>query len=458
MKLFYHIFLLSFTLFYSITVYAEEGILAGSATADITPPVGKEMPGGFEKSLAQGIHDPLEVNAVILKSGEQVVALVSIDALMIPDELVSSVREKVSKSLPIPPQNIIFAASHTHHGGPIIDVLSSEHDPEYCSFVKEKIFEIVSTAWNNITKVKIGVNAGEQEGIAFNRRFYMKDGTVVTHPGRRNPDIIAPAGPIDPQVIAMFLIKEDGSLLSAVVNYALHGTVFSGNSYSADYIHYLRAFLRKQWNSPVPIVFLNGACGDVTQVNNLGEGTRGEFGEVWAKRIGETLACKVYKLSLWTDYTDSVPINTASEIITVNFRDIDNLQYQAKAGLGSSQEKIYERERQLLKEIKEKQNGKQELEISAIRIGDVAIVCNPTELFCQLGLNIKKSSPAKYTIISELSNGYAGYCPTPEAFEEGGYEILTARSSFMEPNAGIKIVQASRKLLAQLFSDSQTEK
>lgn len=433
-------------------LYAEEGLLAGASTVDITPEPGKEMPGGFRKNFSKGTHDPLELNTVILKSESNTVAIVAIDSLFIPDNIVAGARQKASQKLPISPQNIIISASHTHHGGPIVDVFSSEHDPEYCSFVEEKIVESIQLAWQNLTEAKIGFAEGEQTGIAFNRRFYMKDGTVVTHPGWKNPLTIAPAGPIDPQVLAMFITKEDGTILSAIVNYALHGTVYSGGMYSADYIYHLRDFLRKQWRQPVPIAFLNGACGDVTQVNNLREEEPVESGPEWSKRIGETLACKIYQLYLWTKYQDTVLINTATETISIPIRDLDEKKYQAKAGLGSDQEDIYQRELQLLKEMKEKMGGNVNVEITAIRIGELAIVCNPTEMFCRLGLDIKKSSPAKYTMIAEISNGYAGYCPTPEAFDEGGYEILTARSSFMEPNAGIKIVQISRKLLAQLFN------
>ncbi|MGC9055179.1 MAG: hypothetical protein ACP5KS_15000, partial [Candidatus Hydrogenedens sp.] len=256
----------------------------------------------------------------------------------------------------------------------------------------------------------------------------------------------------DPEVLSMFITKEDGTLLSAVVNYALHGTVFSGSFYSADYVYHLRDFLRKQWGQSIPIAFLNGACGDVTQVNNLREEESVESGPEWSKRIGETLACKVYQLYLWTKYQDTVTIDATTETIRVAFRNLDEERFQVKAGLGSGQSEIYQREIQLLKEMKERMGGNVDVEITAMRIGDLAIVSNPTELFCRLGLDIKKSSLAKYTMIAEISNGYTGYCPTPEAFDEGGYEILTARSSFMEPNAGIKIVQTSRKLLSKLFN------
>ena len=40
--------------------------------------------------------------------------------------------------------------------------------------------------------------------------------------------------------------------------------------------------------------------------------------------------------------------------------------------------------------------------------------------------------------------------PTAEAFEEGGYEVRTARSSFLAPGAGEALVSTSLRLLDTL--------
>lgn len=450
----YLIFLTLIALFVINTATISQSIQAGFSSGDITPEVGKEIPGGFNKNISTGVHDPLEVNVIALKNDNDLYVIASFDALALPNDLVNEIRAKVAEKVPISPNKIILSATHTHSGGPIVDVFMSERDKDYSAQVVSTGVETILEALRNLTPVSIDVNSAEVNGIGFNRRFYMKDGTVVTHPGKMNPNIIAPAGPVDPQLISLYFTDEIHTPMGIVVNYALHATVLGGNKFSADYIYYIRNFLRDKWGANLAVVFLNGACGDVTQVNNLSPSPT-EFGEDWAKKIGETIATRVYEGYLWREPITQPFISFSSNLIDITYRDLATTSHIPHSGLGSTQQHIYEREIELLKNL-QSTNPIIKVELSALRIGDVAIVTNPTEMFCRLGLDIKKSSPAKYTMIAELTNGYTGYCPTPEAFVEGGYEIILARSSCMEQDSALKILQCSRRLLSQLFADSST--
>jgi hypothetical protein len=83
-------------------------------------------------------------------------------------------------------------------------------------------------------------------------------------------------------------------------------------------------------------------------------------------------------------------------------------------------------------------------EVQAISMGDIVIVCVPGEIFVEFGLEIKKKSPFKYTLVSELANDVIGYVPVPEAFTEGGYEPT---ATIVSQDAGAKITQAALDLL-----------
>ena len=63
-----------------------------------------------------------------------------------------------------------------------------------------------------------------------------------------------------------------------------------------------------------------------------------------------------------------------------------------------------------------------DIKIQAIRIGDLAIVSFPFEVFAEIGLNLKDKSPFGDTFVMELANGEYGYLPTPGHHKFGGYE------------------------------------
>jgi len=97
--------------------------------------------------------------------------------------------------------------------------------------------------------------------------------------------------------------------------------------------------------------------------------------------------------------------------------------------------------------VAERAGEPRELEVQALRVGSAAVVGLPGEVFCQLGLDIKRDAPLSHVMVAELSNDNPGYIPTPSAFEEGGYEVDSAASA---QETGGLLVEAARELLAQM--------
>jgi hypothetical protein len=85
--------------------------------------------------------------------------------------------------------------------------------------------------------------------------------------------------------------------------------------------------------------------------------------------------------------------------------------------------------------------------LQAIRIGDIAITAAPCEVFAETGLAIKSASPLEQTFNIELANGYAGYLPTREQHQLGGYETWPARSSFLDVSSEEAIRSELGKML-----------
>jgi hypothetical protein len=416
----------------------------GFAETDITPKLGSQSPGGMQARRLNEVHDPLKAVAMVIKGDEATVALVGIDALFITEGTTARVRDTAFRETRIPPANILIGASHTHGGGPIASCFESEADPEYLDLVAARVADAVGSAYRSLHAAEIGDGIGHEPAISFNRRFLMRNGRQVTHPGKGNPDIVKPAGPIDPDVGVLAARSPTGELLGLFVNFACHLTVMGGIGFTADYVCYLRENLRRHFIKPqLPVGFLLGAAGDVTQVDNLRPGR--EFGEEWARMLGLALAGESIQTIERMKWQKDANIKAAQSIVPIPIRDAreaDRAEPELGLGSGSAADKIYARERTLVEQARAKQPVIP-CEVQAIRVGELGIVTNGAEFFCQLGLDIKAASPFTRNWVVSLANGWIGYVPTASAYYAGGYEPRTARSAKMAPWAGQALVEAA---------------
>jgi len=84
-------------------------------------------------------------------------------------------------------------------------------------------------------------------------------------------------------------------------------------------------------------------------------------------------------------------------------------------------------------------------------IGDVAIVGISGELFSDLGIDIKRRSPFRYTYIADCANDQIGYLPDKKGFELGGYQLWSGRNSHVAKGTGEKLVDEALNLLRDIY-------
>jgi hypothetical protein len=310
-------------------------------------------------------------------------------------------------------------------------------------------------------EAKCAIGVGKEPTVSFNRRFKMKNGRQMTHPGKGNPDIIEPAGPIDPAVGVLSAWSTDGKFLGCVVNFACHGTTGPGGC-SADWPYYLDSTIRGVMGYNSTVIFLNGACGDITQVDNQTV-REPEFGEKWARRVGQKVGAEALKVIAEAEPGDLEPLNAAQTILNIETRKVpmERLKWAydlVKSNVKSDYRWYFARDIILLNE-RNKFEPSVPCEIQAIQIGPLVVVSSPAELFCQLGLDIKSASTFPYTFVVELANGIIGYVPTEEAMgpSGGGYETRMGMHSKLIPSAGRRIVEASIDLIKRFTPGKEPE-
>ena len=447
------------------SVSREETILlrVGFASTCITPPPGKDIPGLFERRLAEGVHDDLFARAVIIEDDASSVAFVQTDAIMISEEIVAEARKQASRSCGIPGKQCFIAATHTHSGGPVCGVLMSESDPAYETFVAQQIAAAIAEASRRKRPALTGVGTAQADGVAFNRRFVMKDGLQRTHPGKMNPDIVKPAGPANPTVTVLGFAEPDSLRpQGCIVHFACHATHMNGLLYSADYLAWVVGVLQAAYGTGFGVVCLNGACGDITQVDNLNPRPL-ELGAHWCERTGRVVAGAALQALARIDYNREATLATRTVKVRAGIRKSTPAQCRAartllahKAVTAEDVETIYARELLEVESLRRK-TPIRSLEIMGVRIADALFWGVPAEFFQTFAQQVQTASPFPHTCCVELANGCNGYICPKEAFKGGGYEVRTARSSLLEQDAGERIVAAAQKLCKRLYKDAEQE-
>lgn len=468
---------------------------AGAAVAPITPPLGTPLAGHFEERRAERVDDELTARALVLDDGAAPLALVVCDLIRLPGHAVAAAREAVAARGGIAAERVMISATHTHTGPvtatgrgdpgerPLLAaggdpataaLIPADADPGYVDWVAGRIADAVAVAHARLRPARLAVGTSEVAGVCFNRRYRMRDGTVVFNPGAGNPDVRGAVGPVDPTVTALLVETRDGAPLALWANLALHyvGTD-DERAISADYYGEFARAVRRLLGDDCVGLLTNGASGDVNAidleqavparraararlvaravaaaaVNAALPGRRHEVPLLAAERVPLTLQrCPISAgdVALAAAIRDR-PAGAAVEPAAFGFvvgQPIPDRQARTYAG-------------EVLALAAMPTAGSTEIQV--VRVGDLALVALPGEIFVGLGLAIKAASPFAPTAIVGLANDHVGYVPTAAAFAEGGYETWRTRISWTAPGAGEAMVATALERLRQLAAPAKVK-
>jgi neutral ceramidase len=318
----------------------------------------------------------------------------------------------------------------------------------YLKKVEQQIVAAVVAADAVLVPAQVGFGSGKEDGITYNRRFRMKNGMMFTMPRQGNPDIVKPAGPIDPEVgvIAVWADRKKEKLLGCIVNFACHATT-NPPGISANYVYYLERTIRSIMGEDVVVLFLAGASGDINCYDN-----RSPFlpyiGDRAAKLVGGQLGAEANKVMLHVGFTTKVNLGWRQEVLRIPRRHPDPARVKADRKYVTANEItrdnrtewIFRKETVLLDSLIRKK-AVREVEVQAIQIGPAVFLTTPAEYFCQFGLDQKKQSNFPFTYPVSLANGCVGYVPTAEALGKngGGYETRLTSYSNLVPT-GVRLL------------------
>ena len=441
----------------------------GFSRVQITPPLGIQVAGYFIERIAEKVLDDLYVNAVAVSAGGKTTILIAIDAISVDTVGATQIRDAIAKKCSVPREAVFISCTHSHTAPIFRTTYDGELEKDYFKNTALKITDAAVMAVEDMKDARLGYATSTAPRISFGRRFRMKDGSVRTNPGVKNPDILEPIGEIDERV-HLVRIDRDGADSIAIVNFATHPDVIGGNVISADWPGFVRTTLESALGN-VKCIFFNGAQGDVNHVNvspRPGEenGLHKDFDDVdrgypHSKHMGNVVAGAVLQVYEKVNYVDVDSIKYANKAVVVpaNNPDPSEIPLAKKYNelhLAGKDSEIPFKGMGLTTavaraaRIMRLKDGPYtfEIPIAAVSIGSIAFVGIAGEPFTGIGMGIKaNNTQCDMVMPCCLTNGSTGYFPMMDSYAEGGYE---AGSSNFKAGVAEILIDECTKLLKSL--------
>ncbi len=419
---------------------AEPTLRVGAAAVELQADDSMSIAGSIHAGRLKGQEGQLRAVAVVLQKGQSPpVALVACDVLIMTRDLVDPVVAEIEKRCRIPASHVLIHATHTHHAPSTCRVHAYGPDERFCRHLQQVIPEAVVAAQSRLSPATFLYGKGEEKTIGQNSRLLLQDGAIYWI-GPRN-DVVRPTGPVDPDVPVLVFRSPEGKLLAMLFGHSAH-TIgdLKGGVRSPAFYGMAAQSLEQQYGGIV--AFLEGASGSTHRLDVSPVEAYQRIRQVVEETMKSAQPVPVDKLL------------AVKEPFTFRYRTFDEAaeekavtEYCQKRVGGQGAEAIATVFRQMRKELAPFQGKETRTWLQVIRIGPVAVVGVPGELFTHLGLEIKRQSPFPHTVVVELANDWIGYIPDREGHRLGGYQVWTGLHSYVEPGTGERLVEQAVRML-----------
>lgn len=462
---------------FSTAVQADE-LWVGGATITITPEEPVALSGQMRTRISRSVETPCMATALALETrqGETVVEqaiIVSCDLVAIRDGILEEVRQRAKERLEkFDLEKLVLSATHTHTGPEVregVYALPSEGvmpPSKYREFLVNQLADVVVQAWNNRAPGRVGWGLGHAV-VAYNRRAVYANGNAVMYGATNQPTFRTIEGYEDQGVEVLFFWNAEEKLIATAVNVACPSQeVESRSAVNADFWHQVREQLRARHGEDLLVLGWTGASGDQSPHLMFRKAAEERMRKLRGISRLDEIARRI--VQGWEeayegarqDMRSDVPLMHKVEKIQLPVRQVTEQEYlDAKAEV----EKLSKNPADVVRmnwnkrvvDRYERQSGETtyEMELHALRLGDIAIATNSFELFTDFGIQMKSRSPAVQTFVIQLA-GPGTYLPTERAVRGGGYSAVV-QSSTVGPEGGQVLVDKTIEVLASFWNDEK---
>ncbi len=462
------------------------GMRAGVGRADITPPVGIPAAGWGNQYHEISAGNDLELWATVLvvegADGARA-AIADLDLCILDDAQATRARALIAEAAGLPAERVAVGTTHNHSVPVTVELggawirRNRELVGPYVESVFAGIGRAAADAAAALRPVRVGAGVGSSP-LAVNRRMTRPDGQAAVG--------LNPEGVVDHTLTVARLDGEDGAPVATIVHYACHPIILGPDNthVTPEYPGIVKRVVEAALGGHC--LFVQGACGDVgprelfvpdlATYRRLGamighEAAATAFRSSWRGyrqrlREGEASAW-IASFEYEPDAEPDGSVEVAHEVLPLPLRDdlgdpaawrrdaerCEDEAYAARAaGAPAAEVRELTVRTKFARMRAERGDALAGLDaypllVHGIRLGPVALLGVPVEIFGEIGAAIRDGSPFRPTLVSGYWNGYRNYLPTDAERPRGGYEIDISPFS---PGADTLVTAAAGRVLEAL--------
>lgn len=425
-----------------------KSLRVGYARENVTPSYSIPL-AGYGNTLTRmstGFANYLYVTCVaVTDANDQTVLLFSCDLIGFADYYAAELRTAISAATGVPSENIMLACTHTHSGPDCYtsDPSSAKYRTEYT----QKAVKAAQAAMADRSAATIETGFGKTERLNFVRHYTTSAGELYGDNLVLHGQITGHTHDADNEIqLICFRRADEGKKDVLAVNWQAHPKLDStantaeGKSnrklLSSDYVGATRDFIEA--NTDCLFVFYQGAAGNLnadsyikaenfaTDCKTYSEALGGHIldGMKTMKAVeGDdhkiTLTRTMYTATY--DHSEDHKVEDATKIREI-WTSTNNWDQAMAAAPDAGIESPYHAGAIISRS--KKTEPTLALELNAIRIGPLAFVTAPDELFDVTAVAVKEGSPFDTTFVMTCTNGLHNYIAAEYAFQgRGVYEV-----------------------------------
>lgn len=446
----------------------SDQLMVGYSRRDITPKVSVPLAGygNTSERMSNGYQTFLYTTCIAYSDGEDTILVFQNDLSGAVSKVVTDMRTTIEDKLGIPGDHVMISGTHTH-SAPDMNNTAEPSITQYRQELEKQMLKAAEEALEDMKPVT-GMYHGtaEVEGLNFIRHYTTESGIIKgDNLNTLDPSPVTGHLSEPDNIMQVVRIERKDADSLVLINWQSHPHRGGGSknlNITADIVGVMRDYVEKNVDG-VLFAYYTGASGNLNPKSYIAElnitKDYWEQGDALGKYAVDVLGGEMTQLKgtdvAITGQFYAGEVNHSEDNLVNVARMVQeewkkNNDYNAATALANSygMNSPYHAGAII---SRAGLGATYDVEMYAFRVGDLAFVTAPYEMFDKQGVTIKEGSPFGATFVITCANNGIGYIPDRQGFEINCYE---ANNGKFVPGTGEILAEEYIKMLESIYTEN----